>query len=88
MKKCPQCKIMFIKVKVFPKSKKEKIIQKSKYSFEIFVKERPQNNQANFKVFEVLAQHFQISLNCIKIVSGAKKQNKRFEINFNNEKRH
>jgi len=71
---------MLIKVKVFPESKKEKIIKKSEDSFSLFVKEKPRQNQANFRVFKLLSNYFQIPQNYIRIVKGAKKSNKIFEI--------
>ena len=71
---------MLIKVKVFPSSKKEEIIKKSRDSFEVKVKEKPRRGEVNRKLVEVLAFYFKISKAKIKLIKGAKKQSKIFEI--------
>ena len=71
---------MLIKVKVFPNSKKEEIIEKSKDSFEIKVREKPIRNQANFAVFGLLSNRFQIPVSSIRLIKGARSKNKIFEI--------
>jgi len=71
---------MLIKVKVFPNSKKEKIIEKSENSFEIWVKEKPVKGQANRAVTNLLSDYFNKSKK-IKLVKGFKKKNKIFSIN-------
>jgi uncharacterized protein (TIGR00251 family) len=71
---------MLIKVKVFPNSKKEAIISKSRDSFEIYVKEKPEQNQANKRIIEILSSYFKLEKSQIKLVKGAKTQNKIFEI--------
>lgn len=71
---------MLIKVKVFPNSKKEEIIEKSKDSFEIKVKAKPIKGLANKAVIEALSFYFKISVSKIKLVKGFKERNKIFEI--------
>jgi len=71
---------MLIKVKVFPNSKEEKIIKRSEDSFEIKVKAKPIKGQANKEVVRVLAFYFKIPKSKVKLVKGAKKRNKIFEI--------
>ena len=85
---------MLIKVKVYPVSKEQKIIKKirtyptaepcflrkSEDSFEIFVKAKPVMGQANREVVEVLAQHYNIPENKIRLIKGFKERNKIFEI--------
>ena len=71
---------MFIKVKVFPNSKKIEIIQKSKDSFQIQVKEKPLMGRANKEAIKVLSSYFNIPGSNIKLIRGAKKRNKIFEI--------
>lgn len=73
---------MFIKVKVFPNSKIEEVVKKSENSFEIKVKEKPKNNEANFRVFSVLSSYFKIPRAKIRLVKGAKEKNKIFEISL------
>ena len=71
---------MLIKVKVFPRTKKEKIVKKEKDSFEIFVREKPEKGLANQRVKEILASYFNLSENRIKLIKGGKSKNKIFEI--------
>jgi uncharacterized protein YggU (UPF0235/DUF167 family) len=70
---------MLIKVKCYPKSKKELLNKKDENSFEIFLKEKPERGGANKRIFEILAEYFSISKR-IKLIKGAKTQNKIFEI--------
>jgi len=70
---------MLIKVKVFPDSKKEKIIKKSEDSFEIWVKEKPIKGQANKAVANLLSGYFNKTKR-IKLIKGFKKKNKIFSI--------
>jgi hypothetical protein len=71
---------MLVKIKVFPSSKNREIIKKSEDSFDIKVKEKPKNNEANLAVFEVLAEYFHIKHSQILLIKGAKERNKIFEI--------
>ncbi|MEM7816863.1 MAG: DUF167 domain-containing protein [Candidatus Aenigmatarchaeota archaeon] len=71
---------MLIKVKVFPNSKKEEIIQNSNDSFFIKVKEKAEKNLANKRVVEILANHFKVPAFKIKLTKGSKQPNKIFEI--------
>ena len=71
---------MLIKVKVFPNSKQQKIIKKSEYSFEIKVKQKPVQGQANQAVINVLSLYFKLSKERIKLVKGFKQRNKIFEV--------
>lgn len=71
---------MFIKVKCHPGSKKESINKKDEETLEVFVKEKPERGEANKRVLEILSEHFKVSFRKIKIVKGAKSQNKIFEI--------
>jgi len=61
---------MYIKVVVNANSKKENLIQKNKDHFEISVKEKAENNMANKKVIELLANYFDISSKNIRIING------------------
>ena len=71
---------MLIKVKVFPDSKKEEIIKKSKDSLEIKVKEEPIKGLANKEVIKILASYFKIPESNIRLIKGFKQRNKIFEI--------
>jgi uncharacterized protein (TIGR00251 family) len=72
---------MLLKVKVFPCSKKEEIIKTEDGKvLEVRVKEKPINNQANKRLFLVLSQYFKVPLSGVKLIRGARKRNKIFEI--------
>lgn len=71
---------MLIKVKVFPESKKEKLIKKSEDSFEIKVREKPIRGEANRVVVNLLSDFFKIPKNQIRLIKGSRQRNKIFEI--------
>lgn len=71
---------MLIKVKVFPNSKKEKIVQKSKNSFEISVKDKPLKGMANRSVIKALVSYLNISRKDIQLIKGVRQRNKIFKI--------
>jgi uncharacterized protein (TIGR00251 family) len=63
---------MFVKVKVFPDSKKQEVIRKSGDSFEIKVRESPERGEANKAVLKALSAF----LKTPRIVKGLKSRNK------------
>jgi len=71
---------MLIKVKVFPKSKRQGITKKAEDAFEIKIKEKPEMGLANKAVFEILADYFNVPQKSIKLVKGAKQRNKIFKV--------
>ncbi|MBU1137045.1 DUF167 domain-containing protein [Patescibacteria group bacterium] len=71
---------MKIKVKVFPQAGKEEIIKKSDDSFEVWVKAKPIQGQANRAVARALAKYFNVSSDRIKLIKGFKERNKIFEV--------
>ncbi|MFH1978968.1 MAG: DUF167 domain-containing protein [Patescibacteria group bacterium] len=71
---------MFIKVKVTPSSKKPEIIQKSEDSFDIKIKSKPKDGEANKEVVSVLADFLNISKSKIKLTKGHRQRSKIFEI--------
>ena len=71
---------MLIKVKVFPSAGKQEIIKKSEDSFEIWVKEKPIQGQANRAVISALAGYLEIPCENIRLIKGFKQRNKIFEI--------
>lgn len=73
-------KKMLVKVKVFANSKKEEIIKKTKDSFVIKVKEKPEMGKANRAVIAALSSYFKTPAFGIRLVKGAKQKNKIFEI--------
>ena len=69
---------MFIKVKAHPESKKEKVTWISDNSLEIYVKEKAERNEANNRIWEIVASLF--SDKRLKMIVGHKTQNKIFEV--------
>jgi uncharacterized protein (TIGR00251 family) len=60
---------MYIKIKVFAEQKQDKLVEKSKDSFDVYVKEAREDGHANKKVLEILKKHFKV-YNDIRIVNG------------------
>jgi uncharacterized protein YggU (UPF0235/DUF167 family) len=71
---------MFVKVKVFPDSKKDEIIKKADDRFESKVKEKAKSGLANKKVIEILSKYLNVPEEKLILVHGAKQRNKIFEI--------
>jgi len=71
---------MFIRVKVFPGSKKEEIIESSESSLEIKIREKPERGEANKRLILVLASHFKVPKSKIRLIKGFKQRAKIFEI--------
>jgi len=71
---------MLIKVKVFPSSKKEEVIKKTKDSFEVRVKEKPIEGMATRTAIRAVSLFFGIPASRLRIKKGHKQRNKIFEI--------
>jgi len=71
---------MLIKVKVYTNSKKEEVIQKAEDSFEVRVRAKPIQGQANRAVAEALALFLKIPENKIRLIRGSKTRNKIFAL--------
>lgn len=71
---------MLIKVKVFSCSKKRGIIKKSENSFEVRVKAKPLQGQANKEAIKVLADYFEVPESKVKLIEGFRHTNKVFVI--------
>lgn len=72
---------MLIKVKVFPNSKKEEVTQKAEDSFEVKVRAKPIEGQANRAVIRALASFLKLPENKIRLMRGFKTRNKIFDLN-------
>ncbi|KKQ02575.1 MAG: hypothetical protein US18_C0039G0011 [Parcubacteria group bacterium GW2011_GWB1_36_5] len=60
----------YIHAKVTAGAGKESFKQKSEDHFEISVKEEAKRNMANTRVLELVANHFKVPLNKVRIVNG------------------
>jgi uncharacterized protein (TIGR00251 family) len=70
---------MKIQVKVKPNSRTEKVSQEGN-SLIVKVKEPPKEGKANQAVIKLLAEHFSVSQNQIRILSGFRSRNKIAEV--------
>ncbi len=71
---------MLIKVRAFPEARENKVVEKSKDSFDVFVKAKPVKGLANLAIKQTLADYFKISESKLRLVRGFKQGNKIFEI--------
>ena len=71
---------MLIKVKAFPDSKHDEIVQKKLDKFEVYVREPAIAGRANAAICRILATHFHLLPEKIILVRGARRPNKIFEI--------
>ena len=60
----------YVHVKVKAGIKKESLKKKSEDHFEISVKEKAERNMANTRVLELVAEHFKVPINKVRIVNG------------------
>lgn len=67
---------MLIRVKTFPNSKKEEIIEKGEGRFYVYVKEKAEEGRANERMLEVLATHLKTTPKKLVITRGSKTPNK------------
>ncbi len=61
----------YLKVKVHADEKKNKIVQKSADSFEIWVKAPAEQGRANEAVRTILAEHIGVPENKLSLIKGA-----------------
>ena len=61
---------MYIRVRVAAGAKKESFAMSAEDSFLVSVKEPAENNCANRRVLEIIAQHFGVEPKQIRIISG------------------
>jgi len=66
----------YIHVKVTAGAGKESLKQKSEDHFEISVREKAERNMANARVLELVAEHFKVPKNKVRIVNGHRSPSK------------
>lgn len=71
---------MYIKVKVEAGAKREELKKVSDEKFEIKVKEKARANAANYRVLQMMAEHFRLPFNKVRLISGHQRPNKILEI--------
>lgn len=73
---------MYIKIRVFPDSKKEEIKEIKEDTFEVKVKMPAKQGLANDRVREILANHFSLPTNKVHLISGHQCQSKIFSLDL------
>ncbi len=71
---------MQIRAKIIPNSKKRKIEKIGDNIFEIKTKSKPENNQANNEVIDILSDFFVVPISNVRIIRGHRGRNKIIEI--------
>lgn len=61
---------MYIHVKVTAGARKESFKLRNEDHFEVAVKEKAERNMANERVLELVAEHFKVPVNRVRIVNG------------------
>lgn len=67
---------MYVKVRVQPDSKKERVAKVGKQEYEMMVKEPAERNMANKRVREILAGEYNKSIGEVRMISGHRSQSK------------
>lgn len=71
---------MYVKVRVTPGAKKERVLEVSKDVLAIQVKEPNERNEANDRVRVIVAEHYSVRPAQVKMLSGFRSPNKLFSI--------
>ena len=71
---------MKINVLVKPASKYSQVIKITKYDYKVNVDAPAKDGEANKRLIEILAEHFEVPKSFISIVKGFKSKNKIVEI--------
>jgi uncharacterized protein len=67
---------MYLKIKVRPNSRKTEVVKKSDDSFDVSVRAKPIEGEANEAVLEALSEFLSIPRSRLRLVRGAKSRNK------------
>jgi len=71
---------MYVRVRVFPGSKKERILKTADGRYEMQVKEPAEQNLANKRIRQLLASEYDVNDSNVRIVSGHQSQTKIFDV--------
>ena len=71
---------MLVKVKGFPASKKNRIVEKEKNAFQVYTKAKAEQGKANLSIKKMLVDYFNVSLSQVRLVQGSRQKNKIFNI--------
>lgn len=71
---------MHVRVKVTPDARREKMEELKTGVFVIAVKEPAEQNRANARVRELLARHFHVPVEKVRMRTGARSGSKTFDV--------
>lgn len=71
---------MYVRVAVYPASKRESFTEQGPHRYEIKVKEPAERNLANKRVKEMLAAHYKTTEKEVRLVSGHQNSRKIFAV--------
>lgn len=71
---------MYIRVKAFPNAGKEVVEKLDDHRLQICVREPATDNRANKRIIEIVASHYNIPTNTVRIISGHHRPNKLLQI--------
>lgn len=71
---------MYLKVRVTPGARKERIIEVSDDALAVTLKEKAERNMANDRAREIVAEHCRVPLTRVRLVAGFRSPNKVFSI--------
>ena len=61
---------MYIKVRAIAGAKKEEVVLEKPNYFKIFVREKAKQNMANRRIIELIARHYGVTVDKVRIISG------------------
>ena len=67
---------MYVKVRVTPGAKKERVLMVDAHEFAIAVKEPAKQNLANKRIIQIIAERFHVPTRAVRMLSGFRSPNK------------
>jgi len=67
---------MYIHIKVLTNQKEERVFERKPGYFDVSVREKPEQNQANRKIIQIVAGYFKIEPEQVRMISGHHKPSK------------
>lgn len=71
---------MYIRVRVTPSARKERIVREDKDTFYISVKEPAERNLANTRIKEILAYELKVPLSSVRLLTGHHSSSKMYSV--------
>lgn len=67
---------MYIHIKALTNQKEERISERKAGYFDVSVREKPEQNQANRKIIQIVARYFKMEPEQVRMISGHHKPSK------------